>query len=105
MQAASIQDTLGTPAVRSVPMADGFCIKSTAWDGRGRSLLVCKCCSWYGDYVSRTAGGAVGGHFDTADLPALQRQADMHECPPEVRAAVEAARAARAASSATVAAS
>jgi hypothetical protein len=100
MRAAAIHDVLSAGAVRSAPMEDGHAIVYTG-DG---FRLECKPCAWYGKHVSEHGVRArSGAGFHNADLAELVAIAGAHRCPPEVRAAAEAARGAKKSATASAA--
>lgn len=87
---------LSQRAIEMVPSKSGFFVDTTLIDGRAHALVCCTPCSWYGMHVSSRIGGGVrmAGQltFRTASFEQLASAASAHKCPPEVLAAVQAAR-------------
>lgn len=64
------------------PDMSQFRISSTTVDGRGRSILVCIPCAYYGYNISsRGICSRVGGLFDSLGFPAIIALAATHQCP------------------------
>lgn len=89
---ADIPAHLSAAAILAVPAGGSFRVETTTVDGRGRAMLACAVCSWYGYHVSSAVGGRVGDLFGAADVARLTDAAAAHRCPPAVTRAAVAAR-------------
>jgi hypothetical protein len=89
---ADIPVHLSAAAILAVPAEGSFRVETTTVEGRGRALLACAVCSWYGYHVSSAVGGRVGDLFGTADLTQVNDAAAAHQCPPTVKRTAAAAR-------------
>jgi hypothetical protein len=89
---AAIPAHLSAAAILAVPAEGSFRVETTTVDGRGRALLACAVCSWYGYHISSAVGGRVGDLFGAVGLDGLNDAAAAHQCPPAVTHAAAAAR-------------